>query len=132
MDPVTITAISTLISYWGGKAFDKVFDTTVDEFTKGSVHWLKSLFFKDSKPKEVLEKFEEKPESIARQNAIKATLESELEDNPEAEKYIMELVKAIEVKSGNGIIISNSKNVNTGSISAGGSVITGDNNQMYK
>lgn len=129
MEPITVTALTTLLTYWGGKAFDKVFDTAAGEFTKDSIKWLKSLFFKDDKPKEVLEKYEEKPESDARRNAVKATIETELEDNPQAEQYLLHIAKAIEAKTGNSTIITNSKNVVTGQIHSGGHTIVGDHNQ---
>jgi hypothetical protein len=130
MEPVSLTAITTLLAYWGGKAFDKAFDTAAGEFTKDSVKWLKSLFFKADKPTEALEKYEEKPDSVPRQNAIKAAIETGLEDNPEAEAYLLELAKAIEAKGGNNTTISNSKNVNTGNITSGGHTIIGDHNSI--
>jgi hypothetical protein len=129
MEPVTLTAITTLLSYWGGKAFDKVFDTAAGEFTKDSVKWLRSLFFKNDKLKEALEKYEEKPENTARQNVIKMVIAFELDDNPQAEAYLLDLAKAIEAKTGN-TTISNSKNINTGHIQSGGHTIIGDNNKV--
>jgi len=129
MEPFTTGAIISILTYLGDKAFDKAFDTAAGEFTKGSIDWLKSIFFnEDDKPKDVLKKFQENPESQARQNIAKATIELELEENPEAEKYLLELAKVIEAKSGNSNTISNSKNVNTGNISSGGNTIIGDNN----
>ena len=129
MDPFTIVAATKIVSFLGEKAFEEVFETTVSEVTQDGIKWIKSLFFqKDGQPKEVLERLQEKPSSLARQNAAKAVIESELEDNPQVEKYLIELVKAIEAKSGNRSSISNSKNVNTGTIHSGGNVTFGDNN----
>jgi hypothetical protein len=128
MEPITNTAIITLLSYWGGKAFNKAFDTIATEYTKDGIKWLKSLFFDKEQPNEILKKYEEKPDSQARQNVIKATIETELEDNPDAKRYLLEIVKGIEAKTGNSTSIINSKNVNTGTINSGDSTIIGDNN----
>jgi len=129
MDPITIAATTKIVSYLAGKAFEEAFETTVGEFTQDSIDWLKTIFFKNnSQPKEVLENLQNKPDSPARRTAAVAAIESELEDNPQAERYLMELVKAIEAMSGNNTTISNSKNVNTGTIHSNGNVIIGDNN----
>lgn len=131
MDQVTLTAITTLLSYWGGKSFDKVFDTATGEFTKGSISWLKSLFFKDRKPTEILKQFEEKPNSLARENAVKAVIELELEENPNSKKLLQELVLAIEAKSNINVKAINSKNiVVSDKMQAGGSIVVGDNNHL--
>jgi hypothetical protein len=130
MEPITTTAIATLLSYWGSKAFEKVFDTTAGEFTKDSIKWLKSVFFKEDEPKEVLEQWQEKPDSTARQNAAKAAIEVELEENPQAKKWLMEITEAIKAKLDGGITISNSKNVVSDStIHSGRDTIVGDNNR---
>jgi len=129
MDPITIAATTKIVSYLAGKAFEEAFDTTVGEFTQDSINWLKTVFFKkDGLQKEVLENLKNKPDSPARRNAAVAAIESELEDNPQGEKYLMELVKAIEAKSASNTNISNSKNVNTGTIHSSGNVTFGDTN----
>jgi len=129
MDPITTTATIKVVSYLAGKAFEEAFDTTVGEFTQDSINWLKTIFFKkDGQQKEVLENLQNNPSSPARQNAAKAAIESELEDNPQAKKYLLELFKAIEAKSGSNPSILNSKNVNTGTIHSNGNVTIGDNN----
>jgi len=127
MEPFTTAAIATIVSHLAGNAFEKAFDTTVGEFTKDSIHWLKGIFFKDDKPKEVLEQLREKPDSPARQDAAKALIAVALEDNPDDAKWLKEIVQVIEAKSGS-TFINHSKNVNTGSIKAGGNAIIGDNN----
>ena len=128
MDPITIAATTKIVSYLAGKAFEEAFETTVGEFTQDSIDWLKTIFFKNnSQPKEVLENLQNKPDSPARRTAAVAAIESELEDNPQGEKYLIELVNAIEAKSGSNINISNSKNINTGTIHSSGNVTFGDN-----
>ena len=129
MDPITIAATTKIVSYLAEKAFEEAFETTVGEFTQDSIDWLKTVFFKNNgQPKEVLENLQNKPASLARRNAAVAAIESELEDNPQGEKYLMELVKAIEAKSDSNTNISNSKNVNTGTIHSNGNITFGDNN----
>jgi mannose-6-phosphate isomerase class I len=129
MEPITTAAIATLVTHLAAKGFEKAFDTSIEEFTKDSIHWLKGIFFKDNKPKEVLEKLQEKPDSSARQEAAKAAIAAAIENNPEDVKYLNEIDKVIKVKYGDTIIIK-SKNVNTGTINAGSNAIIGDQNTL--
>jgi hypothetical protein len=129
MEPITTAAIATVVAHIAAKGFEEVFKTSIGEFTKDSIHWLKSIFFKDEKPKEVLERLQEKPDSLARQDSAKAAIASALEDNPDDVKWLNEIVKVLEARTGN-TIISHSKNVNTGTIQAGGKVVIGDNRRI--
>lgn len=117
MEPITIAAIASLGKHLAEKGLEKAFDTSVEEVSKNAVEWVKNLFKKGTKANSELKELQEKPESAARLNAVKAVIERELEDNPDSEKYLQEIYnKVLNVTSN----ISNSKNVNTGTINSGG------------
>ena len=123
MEPITIAA-ALLAKQLAKKGLEKFFDTSVEELSKNAMSWLTSLFKKGSRANQELMELQEKPESPARLNAVKAAIERDLEDNPEAEKYLQEIYnKVLNVTSN----ISDSKNVNTGTIYSGGNVQIGDN-----
>ncbi|HRE76294.1 MAG TPA: hypothetical protein PLL09_00575 [Flavobacterium sp.] len=125
MEPVTTTAIILLGKHLAEKGLEKAFDTTVGEISKNAVNWVKNLFTKDESVKTELVELQEKPESIARLNAVKAIIERDIEDNPDSEKYLQEIYdKLLNIN----INITNSKNINTGNInSGGGNIQLGDN-----
>lgn len=133
MEPITTTAIITLVSYLGGKAFDKAFDTATEEFTKGSIDWLRTIFFKeDGKPKEVLENLQQNPQDEYNQESAVLAVKKGVRDNPGAESWVQEIAAVIEGKKAKGeqvITISHSKNVNTGHMQSGRDNIIGDNNR---
>jgi hypothetical protein len=65
-----------------------------------------------------------------KKQGVELLLKSELEDNPNAEEYIKEIFEKIaKTEEGGKIVntITNSKNVVTGNIKAGGNVNIGDN-----
>lgn len=124
MDPIITPAIVAIVTQLGAQAFSKAFDTTTEEFTKGSVNWLKSKLFNKDEPKEALAKYQEKPDSEARKKAVIAMLEAELEDDPSAEKWIKELKDGIEKQQGITITAFSNNQVDTG----GGASIIGNNN----
>lgn len=125
MEPITSTALLLLGKQLAQKGLEKAFETTAVEVSKNAVNWVKNLFTKDGKTKNELIELQEKPDSPARLNAVKAIIEKDLEDNPESEKYLQEIYnKVLNTNSS----IKNSKNINTGTInSGGGSIQLGDN-----
>ncbi|WP_281631498.1 hypothetical protein [Flavobacterium luteolum] len=124
MEPLTAAAVTLLAKQLAEKGLEKFFDTSVEELSKNAFSWLTGLFKKGGKANNELIELQEKPDSPARLNAVKAAIERDLEDNPEAEKYLQEIYnKVLNVTSN----ISNSKNVNTGTINSGGNVQIGDN-----
>jgi hypothetical protein len=129
MDPFTATAITTVVTQLAAKAFDAGFETSVKKFTEHGLHWLKSLFWNEDKPTPVLQQLVEKPDSVARQQAVAALIAIDLEDHPEHEQWLKEIVGALEATG--GINVSHSKNVVTSHITAGGSVIVGDSNTLH-
>lgn len=125
MEPITTTALIFLGKHLAEKGLEKAFDTTVGEVSKSAIAWVKNLFTKDGNVKPELMELQEKPESVARLNAVKAIIERDLEDNPESEKYLQEIFDKVLNATTN---VSNSKNVNIGNInSGGGNVQLGDN-----
>lgn len=133
MEPITTAAVATIVSYLAGKAFDKAFDTTTEEFTKDSISWLKSVFFReDGKPKKKLEKLQKDPQDELNHESAALAIRKRVRDDPRAEKWVQEIAEVIESKKARGeqvITISHSKNVNTGHIQAGRDNIIGDNNR---
>lgn len=124
MDPITVAAVTLLAKQLAKQGLEKAFDASVEEVSKNTVNWLTNLFKKGGKANQELQELQEKPDSPARLNAVKSVIERELEDNPEAEKHLQEIYnKVLNVTSN----ISNSKNVNTGTINSDGNVQIGDN-----
>lgn len=133
MEPITTTAmIGTVVGYLAKKLQDnKSVQDFFSDFTEATVKWIRPLFLtEEGKPKEVLEKLQEKPDSEARQNAVKNTLEIALEDDPSIEAQLKTLFEALQDKAQKGeqISIINSQNVVTGTIKTKGNVIIGNNN----
>lgn len=127
----TSVMIGAIVTYLRNKLVkEESVNSFFDDFSEATVNWIKPLFIKeDDTPTRSLEKFKENPNSEARQNLWKATLESELEDDSKVEKYIKEIFEKIsQLEEGATIInnISNSKNVVTGNISTQGDVNIGD------
>lgn len=125
MEPITATALVLLGKHLAEKGLEKAFETTGEEVSKNAVNWIKNLFKKDDQTREELIQLQGKPNSPARLNAVKAVIERDLEENPDAEKYLQEIYnKVLNVNSN----ITNSKNVNTGTLnSGGGNIQLGDN-----
>lgn len=125
MEPITTTALVLLGKHLAEKGLEKAFETTAEEVSKNAVNWIKGLFTKNGKVRPELIELQEKPDSTARLNAVKAVIEKDLEDNPESEKYLTEIYNKVLNSNPN---IKNSKNINTGSInSGGGNIQLGDN-----
>jgi len=125
MEPITTTALVLLGKHLAEKGLEKAFDKTVEEVSKNAVNWIKNLFTKDGKTRNELIELQEKPDSPARLNSVKAVIERDLEENPESEKYLQEIYNKVLNLNSN---VTNSKNVNTGNInSGGGNIQLGDN-----
>tara|TARA_R110000764_G_scaffold95067_5_gene178873 strand:- start:68 stop:457 length:390 start_codon:yes stop_codon:yes gene_type:complete len=125
MPLITTAAVTTLVTTLANKGLEKAFENIGEEVSDGAMDWLKSLFTKKGKPKNVLTKLKEKPKSIARQNAAKSLIDISLEDNPMASSFLEEIISKLDGSS--ELKISNSKNVNTGNLnSQGGDIQIGD------
>src|SRR5690606_41412351 len=91
MPLLTATTLAILYPFLielGKKGIEKVVDTSTEKLTEGSISWIKSLFFKDDKPKNALKELIENPDNDEKQNAIKALIENSIEDNTEVKNYI--------------------------------------------
>jgi len=126
MEPITIASIATVVQFLANRAAGTAFDTSIEKLTERSVKWVKTLFWKDNIPEPILQRLIDKPESEGRRQAVAAMIVTDIEDNPGNAQWLKELSQALMQHSRN-ITISHSKNVNTGNISAGGSVTLGDN-----
>lgn len=117
MEPITTAAIVLLARQLAEKGLEKVFETTGEEVSKTAIDWLKGLFKKNEKVVPELIELQEKPESPARLNAVKAIIERDLEDNPDSETYLKEIYQKVFNSTAN---FKNSKNINTGTLNSGG------------
>lgn len=124
MPIITTTALTLLVTQLATKGIEKLIETGSEKITEDSYNWIKSLLYKDNKPKKVLKELENNPENIENQNIVKAIIENSIEDNPKFKEYLEEIIQ----KTGNiQTNIKNSKNINTGTInSGGGNVQIGD------
>ncbi|MCK8142396.1 hypothetical protein MW871_10885 [Flavobacterium sp. I-SCBP12n] len=125
MEPITMAIITPFLIELGKKGIEKFTEKGFESISEGTIGWIKSLFFKDGKPKKALFELQENPESIEKQNIAKAFIENSIEDNPEFATYLKELNEKLPNIENT---ISNNKNVNTGTInSGGGNIQLGDN-----
>jgi len=112
-----MAVITPFLIELGKKGFENFSDKGIDSLSEGAIGWIKSLFFKDDKPKKALLQLQENPENKEKQNIAKAIIESSLEDNPEFEIHLKEILQKLpQVKN----TVSNSKNVNIGDVNTGG------------
>jgi hypothetical protein len=99
-------------------------ETIAGDAGKKLYQWVLDKFKSKNKEKHI-EELKEKPDDERLKGKIEATLEQILNENPSLKVELEKLVEAAKKET-----ISNSKNIVTGSIKAGGSVITGDNNSI--
>lgn len=123
MEPITTTAIASLVYYLGKTMFKKSFETTVQELTKDGLKWFKSVFYKeDDKPRDVLEDLKANPENKHNIHAAELAISKALENDPKAQSYIDEMYVKVKEKEQTGEFknIFNAQNVNTGHVETGG------------
>lgn len=113
-------AISTLVSL-----FKKGTETISGEASKGLYQWIANKLAAKNKQKD-LEALKNNPDNQRLQGKIETSLEDIIMKYP---SLIEELSKLIEAAKKEAVSISN-KNIVSGSISAGGSIIVGDNNSL--
>lgn len=125
MDPVS-ASIGGFVWYLAKKIKDKKeFKDFASDFTKASINELRHLFLMpDDTPTDLLQKLQQNPDSEARRKAIESAIEIEVEDKPELGKVLQEMHEVIKKKENQGQTntITNSNNVNTGTINSGGNV----------
>ncbi|MGB7498825.1 MAG: hypothetical protein WA897_02925 [Moheibacter sp.] len=110
-------ALTTLLTKIALKGAEQIFESSIDKITTDSIDWFKSLFYKNGKPKKVMEELQKDPTNEEKLSNAKAIILNSIEDNPEFENYLKEIIEKLpEV----GNVITNSKNVNTGNVDTGG------------
>ncbi|WP_281635618.1 hypothetical protein [Flavobacterium marginilacus] len=117
MEPITMAIITPFLIELGKKGIDKFSEKGFESVSEGAINWIKSLFFKDDKPKKALIELQENPENKEKQNIAKALIENSIEDNPEFEIHLKEILEKLPKIENT---ITNSKNVNTGNVNTGG------------
>lgn len=117
MEPITMAVITPFLIELGKKGIENFSEKGFENISEGAINWIKSLFFKDDKPKKALLELQENPESIEKQNIAEALIENSLEDNPEFQIHLKEILEKLPKTE---ITITNSKNVNTGNVNTGG------------
>jgi len=123
--PLISSAIIALVTGLATKGLDKLVETGSEKLTEDSYEWIKSLFYKNGEPKKIMKELQESPNDQEKQNIAKAIIENSIEDNPQFEKFLKEILEKMPKNESN---ISNSKNINTGNInSGGGNIQIGDN-----
>jgi hypothetical protein len=102
MPVITTAMIGGIVTYIGTQlAENESIKGFVNELSEETRNWISPLFFKDDETlQKELENLKAKPDSIARQSAVKSVLEIGLEDNEATEKYIKEIFEKIEAKGG--------------------------------
>lgn len=130
MPIITTVAVTAFLTTLAQKGLDKAFESGVDNISADAYNWIKSLFYKNDKPKKILKELQEDPKNSEKLSNANAIINNSIEDNPQFEVYLKEIIEKMP-KSVN--TISNSKNVITGNVNTGGgNFINGDNNQMSK
>ena len=122
---LTTAAVALIAKELAVKGFEKAFDTSVEKISEDAITWIKKLFMAKGTPRQELVDLQARPESLARLNGVTAIFDRELEDNPSSVKYLEEIYEKLVASQTN---ITNSKNINTGTINANnGNVQLGDN-----
>ncbi|MCV9926171.1 hypothetical protein OIU83_00790 [Flavobacterium sp. LS1R49] len=117
MEPITMAVITPFLIELGKKGIEKFSEKGFENISEGAINWIKTLFFKDDKPKKALLELQANPESKEKQNIAKALIENSIEDNPEFEIHLKEILEKLPKVENT---ITNSKNVNIGNVNTGG------------
>lgn len=121
---LTTAAITALLTTLATKGLEKAVETTGEKISENSISWIKSLFYKEDKPKRALIELQNNPNDNEKLMVAKGIIDNAIEDNPELEKYLEEIISKTQTVNNS---ISDSKNVNTGNINtAGGDLQIGD------
>lgn len=122
MEPITTTAIASVVTYLATKLKDnQSIKSFFDDFTEASVNWIRPIFLKeDGTEEKIIQKLKENPDSATKQEAVKVAIVSEIEDNPAAEQFLLEMAKVIAAKTGNTSTQTNTMTV------------TGDGNYSFQ
>jgi len=125
MPVISTVAVTAFLIKLAEKGLDKAFETGSEKVSEDAYNWIKSLFYKESEPKNILKELQEDPENAEKLSNATAIINNSIEDNPQFQAYIKEIIEKIPETQ---TTISNSKNVNTGNVNtAGGNFRIGDN-----
>lgn len=125
MPIITTAAVTAFLTTLAHKGLDKAFETGGEKVSEGACNWIKSLFYKNSEPKKILKELQGNPQNVERLSNAAAIINNSIEDNPEFETYLKEIIEKLPKIENT---ISNSKNVNTGNVNTeGGNFRIGDN-----
>ncbi len=104
MEPITTVVLVNFLSHLAKVGLEKVVENIADNSTNKTRKWLKSLFYDENKPKQVLQNLKNNPENEDfKKNAVQI-LKDSIKENPEFEKYLKELIdKNIDAKNINNI-----------------------------
>ena len=128
MPIITTAAVTAFLTTLAQKGLEKAFETGSEKVSEDTYNWIKSLFYKNEEPKKILKELQQDSQNSERISNAFAIINNSIEDNPEFEEYLKEIIEKMP-KTEN--TISNSKNIVTGNISTGGgNFINGDNNKM--
>lgn len=123
---IITTAVTAFLTNLAIKGLEKAVETTGEKVSENSIDWIKSLFYKDGKPKKALAELQSNPDDNEKLMVAKGIIDNSIEDNP---KFLELLEEIISKTNTTNITITNSKNINTGNInSGGGNIQIGDNN----
>jgi hypothetical protein len=113
MEPITTTAIASVVTYLATKLKDnQSIKSFLDDFTEATVNWIRPIFLKeDGTEKSAIQNLKKEPDSLSKQEAVKAVIVSKIEDNPAAEQWLLEMAKIIAEKTGNTITQTNTMTV---------------------
>ena len=82
MSVITTTALTALITTLANKGLESAFEKAGEKVSDGAINWVKSLLFKDGKPKKALKELQENPAKGDKQAIVKAIVENSIDDNP--------------------------------------------------
>lgn len=123
---IITTAVTVFLTNLAIKGLEKAVETTGEKVSENSIDWIKSLFYKDGKPKKALAELQSNPDDNEKLMVAKGIIDNSIEDNP---KFLELLEEIISKTNTTNITITNSKNINSGNInSGGGNIQIGDNN----
>ncbi len=122
MEAITTTAIASVVTYLAGKLKEnQSVKAFFDDFTEATVNWIRPIFLKeDGTEKSAIQDLKKEPDNPTNQGVVKGLIVSNIEDNPAAEKWLLEMAKIIAEKTGNTITKTNTMTV------------TGNNNYSFQ
>lgn len=124
MPIITTAALTALITTLANKGLESAFEKAGEKLSDGAINWIKSLLYKDGKPKKALKELQENPNMEQKQVIVKAIVENSIDDNPTYLNFLKEIVENLPSNQNTSISY---KNVNTGQIDTkGGDVHIGD------